>query len=429
MVEPIDATLDFGALEYPDDDGLDDEYLDDWTEPPPPLIRLADRQPIDFDAIPWGPETATPAPPPEPAEKATLIEPERRQYGIIPSMCAERHKSEVMQYLPGFSRPELPGPAIPAPMPVIAYLPGLEPDAPPSPAAILALFDQGGGHSLTAARIFVEALLSLPTSGRDGQLWQMHFALREVAGVWLGWDLRYYRPTHPKYGMNLKRAIGEVASIAVPVKARRGPPGFYHPLLVRAISGWTLNDGLLALAQVPPGAVGPPIDRAMLRVLGKASETSWRAYLSLVFDWDRYGAVRGHLIKPERPKVERTDAGVVARADGSPLVERGKPVYNAHHPRAIPTGGMEPNPARIQGKTGPGGYPEYSADDLVRLAFPQSVFDDRRRRHEARRRAVSAVKRIETLDGCCIEEVGSGQRKRWRVMPPQHFGSAAAQAA
>ena len=291
---------------------------------------------------------------------------------------------------------------------------------------MLALFDRGGGNSRAgngkakpAARIFVELLLSIPTAARNGNLQQMAFTIREIVGEWLQWSVRQYRPTRDKYGGALERALAEVHNIAVP----HGLAGFYRPLMIPAASGRELDDRVLVLARVPEGNVGPPIDRAMLRQLG-TSAAAWRSYLSLVFEWDKYGGHKGRLIKPERPNVLRTHhGGPVARADGSALMERQRPVFRASHPRAIPTGGYEPNPARIQGKGGPGGYPEYSADDLVALAFPQSVMDDGKARRNARYRAIAAIKRIEEQGGCVIEEIGTGEGQRWRVMPPMDFGS------
>ena len=316
------------------------------------------------------------------AHAAPMVEPERRKRGVFPAFTATRHQREIMAHLPGFDAPALPGAALPVAAPALSFLPGLEPDAPPSPALMLALFDKGGGSSLAgngaaqpAARIFVEALLAVPTNARNGHLQQMAFTIREVAGDWLQWNLKRYRASDPAYGLNLARALAEVHNIAVPITAKRGPPGFYHPLLIRGVESWDLNRRVVVLAQLPQSNVGPPIDRAMLRRLG-TSATAWRSYLSLVFEWDKYAAHNGRLIKPERRNVLRTEGGVVARADGSPLIEKGQPVRNANHPRAIPSGGYEPNPARVQGKGGPGGYPEYSGDDLVRLAFPAAVFDD-----------------------------------------------------
>ena len=160
----------------------------------------------------------------------------------------------------------------------------------------------------------------------------------------------------------------------------------------------------------------------MLRALG-TSATAWRSYLSLIFDWDKYAGYRGHHINPDIPNVQRTEGGVVARRDGSPRIEKDKPVFNGNHPRAIPTGGFELNPARVQGKGGgAGGYREYGGDDLVALAFPQSVLDDPEARRNARRRALEAMRRIEELGGCIIEPIGTGKGKRWRVMPPRDFG-------
>ena len=184
-----------------------------------------------------------------------------------------------------------------------------------------------------------------------------------------------------------------------------------------------MTTGYQSLARVPEGNVGPPIDRAMLRRLVKHG-IEWRSYLSLVFDWDHFAGHNGRLITPEIPNVQRTEGGYVARKDGSPLFEKGKPVDNAHHRSAIKTGGYEPNLARrVKSKRKRFGYPEYDNNDLVALAFPQSVLDDPEARRNARRRALEAMRRLETMGGCVIEEIGSGKGQRWRVMPLTDFGS------
>ena len=199
------------------------------------------------------------------AQGAPMVEPEGRQRGILPEFTATRHKREIMAHLPGFDAPALPGPALPVAAPALSYLPGLEPDAPPSPALMLALFDRGGGSSLAgngaaqpAARIFVELLLSIPTAARNGHLQQMAFTIREVAGDWLQWTLRQYRPTHPKYGVALARALVEVHNIMVPIHQGKGPPGFYRPLMVDVVGGWELDRRVSVLARVPEGNVARP---------------------------------------------------------------------------------------------------------------------------------------------------------------------------
>ena len=363
------------------------------------------------------------------AHAAPMVVPEQRPKGVMPRFTAVRHQRAIMEYLPGLDQPSLPGLVMPANAPALSYLPGLEPNAPKSPALMLALFDRGGGSSLAgnghvqpAARIFVETLLSIPTAARNGNLQQMTFTIREIVEDWLQWSVRQYRPTRDKYGGALERALAEVHNIAVPIQQDIGSPGFYRPIMVQAAEGRELNRRLSVLVRVPEGKVGPPIDRLMLRQLG-TSATAWRSYLSLVFEWDKKAGYHGKPINPWLPNVRRTEGGIVARADGSPRIEKDKPVYNGNHPRAIRTGGYERNPARIPGNGGALGYPEYSGDDLVALAFPQWVMDDPAKRRDKRRDAVRAIQRIEEQGGCIIEETGSGKGKRYRVMPPTDFDS------
>ena len=116
------------------------------------------------------------------AHAAPMVEPERRQRGILPRFTAIRHQRAIVKYLPGLDHPSLPGLVMPANAPALAYLPGLAPNAPKSPALMLALFDQGGGtaiagngHVKPEASIFIELLLSIPAAARNGHLQQMAF--------------------------------------------------------------------------------------------------------------------------------------------------------------------------------------------------------------------------------------------------------------
>ena len=68
------------------------------------------------------------------------VTPRRWLKGIAPQFLAERLPRQGQ--LPSFDvRPAMPGPGLNSQ----AYFPALEPDAPPSPALMLALFDAGGG--------------------------------------------------------------------------------------------------------------------------------------------------------------------------------------------------------------------------------------------------------------------------------------------
>ena len=333
--------------------------------------------------------------------------PGRHDRPIIPAVFGERIQPPLF-HLP---TPELPGQTR---LGDTAYLSGLDPEAPPAPALLLAMFDDAGGASLTqngrvsaAASIWLEAMLDLPPDKRDGSLRETRYSISEIAGDWLGWNLRNYRRTGMYTGKALARALRDVRDLWVPMNDRGGG---YFPVMVSAWSGWGLDDRLGFVVRLPRGHVGPQIDRALLRGL-RDSGPAYRLYLSLCFEWDKYGGHKGRLIRPSRPKVRRAGGGQVVDASGRVLTGPGnQPIYTPYDKRAILTGEREPNPARSR-------YPEYTPDDLVALAFPGHVFADKHIRREIRRRAVKALDRLERT-GVVVERMGTPLHTTFRVMPP-----------
>ena len=329
-------------------------------------------------------------------------EPGRHERPIVPASFAKPRQRPLF-HLPA---PNIPGPAVVHP----AYLPGLEPDTPPSPALLLAMFDASGGVSLTkngkvssTASIWLEAMLDVPPSLRDGRLRETRYPIREVAGDWLDWKLYNYRPSGVKTGRALARALYDVRGLWVPMNDRGGG---YFPVGVSAVSGWELDDKVAFAVRLPRGEVGPQVDRALLRSL-RDNGPAYRLYLSLCFEWDKYGARKGKLTLPTRPEVRRAEGGQIVDAKGNIITGRGNvPVYSVHDRRAIKTGRRELNPARSN-------YPSYSPDDRVALAFPARVFEDRHRRTMFRSRADKAVKRLEEAGVVVERESGL-----WRIMPP-----------
>ena len=333
--------------------------------------------------------------------------PGRHDRPIIPAIFGERIQPPLF-HLP---TPELPGQTR---LGDTAYLPGLEPEAPPAPALLLAMFDDAGGASLTqngrvsaAASIWLEAMLDLPPDKRDGSLRETRYCIREIAGDWLGWNLRNYRRTGMYTGKALARALRDVRDLWVPMNDRGGG---YFPVMVSAWSGWGLDDRLGFVVRLPRGHIGPQIDRALLRGL-RDSGPAYRLYLSLCFEWDKYGGHKGKLIRPSRPVVRRAGGGQVVDASGRVITGPGnQPIYTPYDKRAILTGEREPNPARSR-------YPEYTPDDLVALAFPGHIFADKNIRGVMRQRAVKALDRLE-LAGVVVEQRGTPLHPTFRIMPP-----------
>ena len=346
--------------------------------------------------------------------RAEEVKPERRLRGILPRDVANR-----TALLPGFDAPVHP-PTQPGLVktsaPAMAHLPGLVPDAPALPA-LLRLYDrvQGMEKGKKGAvpipmRLFIEGCLSLPTGDRDGRLRQMQFAIREIAGEWLAWDLGSYRPSGASTGAALKAALGQLNQLYVDMPNQ----GWYYPILLEAVQGLNLDSRVAILSRLPSGSgVGPPIDRQMMRKLGKQSAPAYRAFLYLACEWDRYGGHNGRLVRPTRPEVLRDPAGHVLDATGTVALEKGKrPAISPHHPLAVRTGGRELNPARSR-------YPEYYGDDLIGLCYHiDGIPKDQRRKYLTR--AVKTLEYMQSLGAVSIERQNPGWRHGlpWRIMPP-----------
>ena len=342
-------------------------------------------------------------------------EPNRWRRGIMGAPFGRRTKRRVDEWLPTLDTPSLPGEVR---LPDIAFLPGLEPDR-PEIATLLTLFDPGSDEKMLRGRpivshhqhVFVEGLLSAPIEGRSG-LQDYAVPIGEIAGEWLGWSQRHYKANHRDYGVTLRQSIKEINKLIVPID----DSGFYYPLLVQGVSGFEWKDLVVFQAHFPPGSdVGAAIDRKVLRILFKKSPLAYRGYLSLCFEWDRYGARRGKLVRPTLPEVRRSEEGYVLDAKGKILTGKGRvPVRSPYDERAIRTGARLPNPERIR-------YPVYGSDNLVRLCYPAYEAANPATRRKWRGRAWKAIQMIEKAGGCSIERIGTGKDKDslpWRVMPP-----------
>lgn len=131
----------------------------------------------------------------------------------------------------------------------------------------------------------------------------------------------------------------------------------------------------------------------------------------LCFEWDRYGAHNGKLIRPTVPEVRRAPGGQVVDAQGRILTgPGGVPILSPYHPRAIKTGNREPNPARTR-------YPDYTKADLARLSNPGRVFTKDNHRW-LEQRAVLDMELLEKLGGTTVERMGTTRHPLFRVMPP-----------
>ena len=114
--------------------------------------------------------------------------------------------------------------------------------------------------------------------------------------------------------------------------------------------------------ELPPGSGrGPLVHRVVLRHYGVQSAALYRAYLAAAYMWDEFGTHAGKVIQATRPAVLRDDEGSLLDSKGRKIADRdGRPVRRWSHPKAVPLGEREPNPAASR-------YPVLSEYDLMRM--------------------------------------------------------------
>ena len=326
-------------------------------------------------------------------------EPSRHPHPIVPAAFVAPMQAPLVN---------LPAPALLGPVTVgeASYLPA-EPDAPRAAALLLTMFGRGGGNGRVpnAPHIWLEAMLDVPVDCRDGSKRETAYTIGEIVGEWLGRNLGNYRPAGSTGGQALARDLSVVHSLWVPMNDRGGG---YVPVTVEVWTGWELKDRVGFAIRLPSGQVGPKVDRSLLRRL-RDSAPAYCLYLSLCFEWDKYGAHKGKLTLPTQPVVLRAPGGQVLDAQGRPLTGRGnQPVYTPHDKRAVATGERELNPARNR-------YPDYAPYDLVPMAYPGRVVKANER--VLRQRSEKALYRLQK-EGIPVEQLGTVRHPRFRPMPP-----------
>ena len=258
-------------------------------------------------------------------ERPTDVKPDRSKKGIFPMIFIKRTQSTLPGLVVSSPPNELPG-LVKQPAEQATF-PWLEPVR--KQPAILALFDQAGGRSgrqrgiaPVELRCFVEALIASRRQDRNGGLHRIRpFTIREIAGEWLQWNLKHYRPGHITTGRRLQEGLRRMRDLYIPI-GNEG--GFYFPLLLSGVSSWGLHGQVSFLSQMPRGSeVGPSVNRNVLRVLGKLSEPAYRAYLALCIEWDRYGGHKGKLILPTQPIAKRDNQRHILDARGQIVTGKG----------------------------------------------------------------------------------------------------------
>ena len=302
-----------------------------------------------------------------------------------------------------------------------------------SSAPFFALYDMLGGKSLTqgasapvALRIFMEAQLSMPLEGRDGNPYHINISIREIVENWLLWDPKNYRPNRDDSGGLLQKSFKELQDIEIPF----GEHGAFAPVLKRAHTGWRLKDKIWLEIVIPSEIkYGPMVNRLILRKAGRHSAPVYRAYLNLCCFWNRYGTSHRpksqkekklspngehvyNLIKPTRQKVMRDAKGRVVNKNGELILYGNQPTTSSYARGAVQTGERELNQYRIR-------YKEFDAEGLLSLCFPMHELKPGNVR-EYTKRSREAIKYLESIMGCTIERLGNRPHNGclpWRIMP------------
>ena len=200
-------------------------------------------------------------------------------------------------------------------------------------------------------RVWIESIMSISLSQRD-YAGRMVINTREIID-WL-WPNGTFRPV--RHMEHLNRALTAVNNSLIPWRG-----GYWAAVLVRNYPG-TPDDEIVMEIELPPGSGrGPLVHRVVLRRYGVQSVALYRAYLAAAYMWDEFGTHAGKVIQATRPSVLRDAEGSLLDSKGRKIADRdGRPVRRWSHPKAVPLGEREPNPAASR-------YPVLSEYDLMRM--------------------------------------------------------------
>ena len=302
-----------------------------------------------------------------------------------------------------------------------------------SSAPYFALYDMLGGKRLTqgasapvALRIFMEAQLSMPLEGRDGNPYHIFFSIREIVKNWLLWDPKNYRANRDDSGGLLQKSFKKLQDIEISF----GEHGAFAPVLKRAHTGWRLKDKIWLEIVIPSEIkYGPMVNRLILRKAGRHSAPAYWAYLNLCCFWNKCGTShrpksqkeKKHFpkgervynrIKPTRQEVKRNEKGFVLNNKGELILSGNQPNTSSYTRGIVQTGERELNPWRDR-------YKEFDADQLLSLCYPSHELKKGNVRQYTKR-AREAIKYLESIGGCTTEILGDRPHNGclpWRIMP------------
>ena len=338
------------------------------------------------------------------------LEPDRRLTAIIPMTTRIQGVGQLSFDMS--SMLEIPSLGEIRPETITTYLPGLDPvdDAMVVPPLLL-LYDhtnmpaKSGGHGAPhSMRVWMESTLSISLSQRD-YAGRMILNTREIIS-WL-WPNGTFRPV--RHMEHLNRALTAVNNSLIPWRG-----GYWAAVLVRNYPK-TPDDEILMEIELPPGSGrGPLIHRVVLRGYGVQSAALYRAYLSVAYLWDEFGTHAGKVIQATRPAVLRDDEGSLLDSRGRKIADReGRPIRRWSHPKAVPLGEREPNPAASR-------YPILTEYDLLRMVNATGT-------DQSRAAKIAARKAFEKMAEDEVITLHSGLRAAdgkagLRIMPPENWG-------
>lgn len=275
------------------------------------------------------------------------------------------------------------------------------------------LYDRAGGVLQTkgrgspiSLRLFFEALMSTPLQGRSAHTSaELVVTLGDlVAWIWPnGWERRRNLPA-------LAWALKDLGELRIEWERR-----LWNLVVARTLPTWEtkLTDPIVFHVFSLPGSDrGPSIDRFQLRYWGLQSASAYRVYLRLAYLWDDVKGKRGgRRVYATRPKVLRDEQGRLIDAKGKQILEKGRPVTDWSHSRAIHTGEIERNPAADA-------VPQLGPDDLAALGFDDNPNLTRQQIADRARQTRRALKQMKAVGAVVLEADRHGGLRILEPAPP-----------
>lgn len=196
-------------------------------------------------------------------------------------------------------------------------------------------------------RLLIYSLASIPESERrGGGRFQMPVSLRTLAKAWLYPSSEdresAYRPN--KHAKPIRQALNRLTLTGILMPDGRE----WRPVMVRVLPNFdNLDSEAVFDIDLPDSSgPGPIIDRKPLYLAGAKSDPAFDLEINLAFYWDRAKVSNGGTrIYATRPEAVRDALGNLLDREGNLiLTQRGRPIKNWNHPRAILTGNHERHP-------------------------------------------------------------------------------------